>query len=269
VHEEVDTNGGLVHNLVTNYWDGYDFTDTILIEDPAVGEQALVDFIALFATAQRDEVSEAIVAMLDKATVQPRVFDFFKEKYRHYLYDPNSPMRNDVYYEPVLTYLAHSEYVTDTDRIRYSMILELVRKNMPGATVTDFGFMDISGRYRRLHDTAAPHKLIVFYDPSCAHCGEGVQTMSGSEKLNELIGNGRLQVLGICPVGDLNGWKDYQEHIPVNWINGFDQGGKLISQGLYDLKAFPTIFLVDAGNRVILKDTDIYRALACFDASHS
>ena len=50
---------------------------------------------------------------------------------------------------------------------------------------------------------------------------------------------------------------DKVEKMPANWINGFDSNQKIANEELYDLKAMPTLYLLDKGKKVLLKDADL------------
>src|SRR5690606_35209179 len=80
-----------------NYWDGFNFKTKVQVVNQDDVEQKLVDFIALFPTVPDTVVQIAVHSMLKKASVEPGTFSYFLDKYNHYLYDPNSPMRNDEY----------------------------------------------------------------------------------------------------------------------------------------------------------------------------
>ncbi|PUB28497.1 thioredoxin-like protein [Elizabethkingia sp. YR214] len=251
-----------VGRSVANYWDHYNFTDTNAIKDPAQAEQALVDFIALFPDANQKQISQSVNGMFEKASVNKEVFSFFKDRYEKYLYDPNSPLHNDVYFLPVLEYLVNTKHLNDTEKIRYRMLLKLVNKNMPGSVATNFEFVDSSGKNESLHQVKAPEKLLVFYDPECSHCAEAIKQMSQDVRINTLINQEKLKVVAVSPVEDINKWKAYQVNIPTKWINGFDKKGDLKQKELYDIKAFPTIYLLDEKNEVVLKDTSLEQVLS-------
>lgn len=47
------------------------------------------------------------------------------------------------------------------------------------------------------------------------------------------------------------------KEIPDTWINGYDKTGLVNDKQLYDLKALPTLYLLDREKKVILKDVTI------------
>ena len=51
-----------------------------------------------------------------------------------------------------------------------------------------------------------------------------------------------------------NGTRE-QGSVPPGWIEGRDEGEQLTREEVYDLKAMPTLYLLDAQKRVVLKDT--------------
>ncbi len=243
------------------YWDDYSFTDTLAIKDPEVSEQRFVNFISLFPYNDLKEVKASIENLLRLSEKNKKVFIFFKEQYAHYLADPNSPLRNDLYYEYVLSYLANSLANTETERSRYQMQLEMIQKNQIGMQITDFSYLDSKGNIKKLSDMTGKSCLLLFYDPSCPHCKDILKELKSSQVLNNLISLQKLSVIAIDPLGDKALWKEYQPLIPDNWINGFDPNDMLIKGQLYSINAYPTIYLLNNEGKILLKDPDYQVAL--------
>lgn len=261
--EEAD----LTSTPLYTYWDSYNFQDIDAINDPNQGEQAFVDFIYLFPRFDREAVSLAIHHMLDQARVNKKVFDFFVEQYRKYLYDPNSPMRNDLYYEPVLVYLLDSALVTNDDKIKTRSLLTLVQKNQVGSIAADFSFQQMDGETRLLSAISSRYTMLFFYEPGCSHCEQAIVDMQSNGVINDAIARKELTVLAVYPFGGFDIWKNYQKQVPDNWLNVFDEKEEIVKGGKYDLKATPTIFLLDSDKRVLLKDTDTQQLAAFFRAN--
>ena len=247
---------------LARYWEGYNFHDESNITNPEKGEQLLVNFISLFPATSPDVVSRSIKSMLSKAQREPTAFDFFMEQYEKYLYDPNSPMRNDVYYLPVLEFKLDSTQLEESEKIRTISRLTLLRKNLPGETAADFSYVLTNGDLGRLSKLSAPLTVLFFYEPGCSHCEEAIQQLEHQAFINQAIENKSMAFLAIYPFGGKDSWQEYQGYIPRNWINGFNEREEVLKKGLYDLKATPTIFLLDADKKVILKDVDVIPLLA-------
>ena len=61
---------------------------------------------------------------------------------------------------------------------------------------------------------------------------------------------------------DLQGWKDYMPIYPDNWYNGFDPNLVIRGEGLYSVRAIPSLYLLDKEKGVILKDAPENRLLS-------
>jgi hypothetical protein len=81
--------------------------------------------------------------------------------------------------------------------------------------------------------------------------------MRYSPFLNHLLETGRLDVLAIFTDEDLDWWRQNQDHISPRWINAHDEPRIIRSQTLYDLRAIPSLYLLDRNKRVLLKDADV------------
>ena len=246
-----------VDHALIRYWDDFDFTDTATVMNPEIGEQKLVDFIAEFPNVSDTVRTLAIHRMLYQAQEEPLSIGYVIKQFDHYLYDPNSPMRNDLYYEPVLAFMADSADLMDYERTRYRNLLDLVRKNQVGHQASDFMFVSPNGGNANLYESEALFTLLFFYEPGCPSCETAIDQMGSSSIFQQLSANEKLEVLAIYPYGDLEIWREYQDRIPAYWTNGFDRRSQIITDGLYDIRATPTIYLLDENKKVLLKDTDL------------
>lgn len=243
--------------VLLHYWDDFDFTDTAMVMNPEIGEQKFVDFIAAFPEVPDTVRREAINKMLAEAEKTPASFDYFIKQFEHYLYDPNSPMRNDLYYESVLAFLVNSEKLSEAERLGHTNLLKLVRKNQVGTDAADFRFLLPDGDNSSLYELDAPLTMLFFYEPGCSFCETSIDQLEVSQFIQEMIADNNLNILAIYPYDDLNIWKGYHGRIPSTWINGFDSRGQILERNLYDIRATPTIYLLDKDKKVLLKDTDM------------
>ncbi|WP_313264728.1 DUF5106 domain-containing protein [Sphingobacterium sp.] len=253
-----------------HFWDKFDMQDTAQVKNPEKGEQQLADFLQLLAqtpdSATRDN---AVDLMLDKAKVNRTSFDYFIKQYEHYLYDGNSPMRNDIVYESVLRYLIKTDLLSDLEKEAYRQIYKLVLRNKEGQTAEDFSYELAKGKKQKLSDTKAKYTFLIFYDPDCSHCKETIHQLRDTPQLVQLFTQLQVQVIAIDPWGDRTKWKNYQSQLSEQWINGFDSESKILSFNLYDLKASPTIYLLDENKKVLLKDTYLQQVIAYFVKTNS
>lgn len=240
-----------------NYWEDFDFSNTDLVKSPQIGERKFVDFLDALSSVDASIAGDAILAHLRLAEVNKDGFDYYISQYEHYLYDPNSSMRNESYYQPVLEYLIQSPSTDETSRIRHQMILKLVSQNKPGEKANDFNFVDTKGNNRTLESEISDYKILFFYDPTCTTCAGKITDLGNSKASNDLVNQGRLKIIAISLHPDRQLWLDDQSSIPTNWLNGFDSKRHVLGKGLYNILAYPTIYLLDRENKVLTKDAPL------------
>lgn len=240
--------------LVMHYWDNFDFADTSYINRPEITEQALVDYIDIFQHVPDQTASESISSVLNKAQTNQAMYSYFTSLFEKYLYDPESPFRNEEYYIPVLENIIASDNVTADNKVRPRFQLKLAQKNRVRTQATDFRFALSSGQERRLSDLSSDYLLLMFYDPECANCKETKEQIKASPVIAQLTGSGQLDILAIYADEDIENWKKHSTDIPGTWINGYDKAQVIKEQQLYDLRAMPTLYLLDRNKTIIRKD---------------
>jgi hypothetical protein len=65
---------------------------------------------------------------------------------------------------------------------------------------------------------------------------------------------GRLSILSLYTDEDLSVYWSTLDKMPKTWINAYDKKVVVKNQSLYDLKAIPTLYLLDKDKKVLLKD---------------
>lgn len=195
--------------LVTHYWDHFDFTDRAYIQLPDVTEQVFVDYIDVLAYVTPETASASIKGMLQKAEADPDMFTYLTELYEKYLYDPNSPMRNEELYIPVLEFLTASPRIEEIHKIHPSHLLEVALRNRVGQPATHFTYTLANGRQQSLYDLESEYTLLYFYNSDCSSCKELTGELKASELVRAMVSSGRLQILAVYPDEDLTAWKNH------------------------------------------------------------
>ena len=240
--------------LLLHYWDRYDFADTALLHRAEVTEQGLVNYLALVDShpdeAEADRAVDSFCRVVAATDAARDVFPALLEKY---LYDPMSPLRNDALYVRFLGRLLAHAPEEDARRDRWLFLKELAGRNNPGQVAQDFTYYLPDGRARTLHGTKAAQLLLFFYDPECENCHATLQEMKASTALAEAVREGRTTVLAVYTEGNPDIWRARLGEMPEGWMVGTDRE-VIKAKALYDLKAMPTLYLLDADKRVLQKD---------------
>ena len=126
--------------------------------------------------------------------------------------------------------------------------------NRPGTPATDFRFIDTAGRKRTLYGIRAELLLLIFGNPDCQACKELQEALESREDLSAAIASGELKVVDIYIDDDVEGWKQRVAEYPASWINGYDPDFVIRTDLLYNVRALPSLYLLDANKTVLLKD---------------
>lgn len=241
--------------LAEHYWSHVNWTDTNYIHHPEITEQGwanFIDILKLIPTAERENALKNVFAA---AEVEKKCYQYLIKLADKYLYDPNSPLRNEEYYITVLDAVIHSPMLTDAEKIRYQARRTLAQRNRLGTPAQDFSYTLISGKSGHLYSIQANYTLIFFNNPGCHACGEVMDALKASQVIRDAIRHKQLKVLSLYPDEDIREWKAFAQDYPQEWINGYDKKQAIQANNLYDLKAIPTLYLLDRNKKVLLKDT--------------
>lgn len=240
--------------LVKHYWDKFDFMDTTLIHLPEITEQAISNYIDLMKYVPAEEASSSIKDMMNRASADSMMFVYFAGLYEKYLYDANSPMRDESLYIYVLDAVLEAPVLDEVSKIRPAHLLELALKNREGDPAADFTYTLADGKKGTLYHIKADYLLLFFYNPDCHACKEVTDQLAASPIVTEWIKNDKLKVLAVYPDEDLEAWKSHISYMSASWINSYDSTVSLKNDEIYDLKAMPALYLLDKDKKVILKD---------------
>lgn len=243
--------------LLTHYWEQFDFADTTLVNNRDVTEQGFVNFIALLNEG-------GVTKRLARESLENWCGGFMTEAHARkvlmrmaddYLYNPNSPFYNEALYRLYLEALLKKLPADDVRRSTFDFRLKLLKRNNVGQKATDFVYYLPNGERRTLADTSVKNDrlLLVFYDPECESCHAVLGQMAADGRLAAAVRNGRLSVLAVYTEGNEAAWRKSLPDMPEGWMVGSDR--EAVKNGaLYDLKAMPSLYLLDGKKRVLLKD---------------
>lgn len=243
--------------LVKHYWEHTNLSDTNYVHHPEVTEQAWVNFIDLLRLVEAAEAAQALQALMKQAEASRTCFDYFARLADIYLYDPNSPMRNEELYIAVLDAELQSSLLSATEKIRPQARRTLAEKNRCGTRAIDFTYTLKDGRQETLHKLQADYILLFFNNPGCHSCVETTEALKQSEIIGKLERKGALKILAFYPDEEIDEWCSHTHDFPATWINGYDASQSVNRRGDYDLKAIPTLYLLDKNKTVLLKDVRV------------
>lgn len=245
----MSTNKEKLEYLAHNYWNKFNFSDTTTI-DSKIAEKAFTAYLSVLASVAQDEANKCITELIKASSVDNLMFNHFIEISEKYLHNPNSPVRNEELYIPVLRYILSSSQITEINKVRPQYQLEMALKNRVGETATDFVITQKNGTQTKLSDIGGDFKLLIFNNPDCPDCNRVKELIITNEALFSVA-----TTISVYIDSDIELWE--RSDYPEEWLNGYDKGEIINNKKLYDLKAIPTIYLLDKNNEIILKDVSI------------
>ena len=260
---------GAAKDVVIRFWDGY-FKDIATFRSDSlypggVERTRLEEAYGLYATLLWNvppETARTSTARLYDQLAAARdsvVTAAMVDWTSRYLYDPNSPVRCEDFYRPFVEKLAKGDLAPEEMKMMYDFQARMCALNAMGTPAADFGFTDTRGRKRTLYDIPAEYTLLIFGNPDCHACKELVVDMEADPMVAKLCSSGRLQVVDIFIDREVDSWKAHVADYPADWINGYDHTFQIREDILYNVRALPSMYLLDKDKTVLLKDapTDI------------
>lgn len=254
--------------IVTHYWDKFYTEDRPGAQDTSFvrgfTQKAFDELFCQFALFLRGASPavclKACSSFLDKTEALQKenpdgtLWAKVTDTYETVLKDPNSPWRNEEYCIPLLEKQAGSTLSAEETRERAAKELPRFCLNRLGEKAADFAFTLRNGRQASLYGIEAEYTIIFFSNPGCPNCREVMEELQALPGVDELIAGKMLAVANVYPDEDLGEWIKYSEIYPKNWLNGYDHLLAVNNIPLYNLRAIPSVYLLDREKRVILKD---------------
>ncbi|MBR3075746.1 MAG: DUF5106 domain-containing protein [Bacteroidales bacterium] len=184
------------------------------------------------------------------------------EKVSSYLFDPNSPMRDEDFYLPFVEGMLKSPCTREDMRNAFRYEASQCRRNGFGQTAADFSFKDARGNKGSLHGIRADYTMLFFSNPGCNSCKEIISEINSCGCISPMIADKRLAIVNIYIDEEVQKWRDYLPNYPKSWINGYDYTFMLRDSQDYDIRAIPSLYLLDSKKRVLMKDAPTHNVLA-------
>lgn len=237
-----------------HFWDEYDFADSTFVAqvDNTLMMQSLLTAVALSTTPET--TPDYLTKLMQRTAVSKPVMQYFLTMGEELFYDPNSPYRNDEYYIPMLRVALESGLLDEYERLPYESDLHIVSQNRVGHVANDFELTLASGQRISLYDIEADYVLLFISNPGCPMCRDVKEAILASQLLSDMVEDESLKIVVLYPDADLDAWHAAKSDYPSAWINGYDAEQTIEADDLYDLKAIPSLYLLDAEKRVLLKD---------------
>ncbi|MGL5690276.1 MAG: DUF5106 domain-containing protein [Bacteroidales bacterium] len=250
--------------LAANYWSNFDIQNQQLKTDTTNFEQLYSNYLLFLREGEQINFCTTINKCITHFNTDSLYLNRLYQLSEKYLYDPNSPFRNDEYYLCFINSLLETNKLSFGDSTRLAYQQELVSKNRIGHKASNFEYKTIKNK-STLYNIKSPYTLVFFYNPDCHACKEIKLDLENSNSINSLVNNKRLTILAVYTDEELDLWEHSVNEYPQNWIVSYNPDSKIKMNQMYDLKAIPTLYLLDNNKQVLLKDATIEQINKYFD----
>ncbi|MDR1197780.1 MAG: DUF5106 domain-containing protein [Prevotellaceae bacterium] len=239
--------------IALNYWNDFNFADSTAYRQST--NQIFENFLTVLQYVDLQTILKSVETMMLKAESDSTAYIRFVNICERYLYGANSPYRSDELYIPVLQSIINTDIIDENYKIIAGYRLQMAMKNRTGNAAADFEYTLETGTTHKLYDIKTDFVLLFINNPACNACKQYAEHIQNSMIIQQLLNEKRLTVLAVYPDEDMDEWKKYKAQMPVNWINAFDKKLAIRNGEIYDLRAIPTLYLLDKDKTVLLKDT--------------
>lgn len=263
----------VIEYATNHYWDPYfahsgitDSAAVLGVRKPEL-EQAFSNYLGMLDArplAKAQTCMKNLFAKVEACQQQDTSSLFylrFTEMVEKYLYDPNSPLRNEDLFLPFVEQLAECEFTDTLMRTGYRYQASMCALNQVGTVAPDFQFKDVKGRIHSLHGTKGEYTMLFFSNPGCDACKVMIDDIESCPSVSKALEDGTIALVNIYIDQELDKWREYEPNYPRSWITGYDWKYIIRTEQNYDVRAIPSLYLLDSEKRVIMKDAPTERVL--------
>ena len=234
--------------LALHFWDSAkDAESRALLSEDGVLEQAVVDFVSVVREVPEKTQRKAVRRFARTLGRGEGLFGDAMEYVEKYLYNIDSPMRDDGLYEVFAGRVGGAAG-------RY--LREEIRKNRPGGAATDFAFLDRGGRGGSLAEACrgAEYLMLFFYDEECTHCRAAMETLQEDPFFEYCAIVGKMGILGVDVTADADAFAGAASQLPEFCADVRVADPAFFAEGKYLFREMPAIYLLDRNGTVLLKE---------------
>jgi AhpC/TSA family. len=174
-------------------------------------------------------------------------------------------VRDEDLYCPFVERLSKSKLTEDGMKQAYSHDAQMCSLNMVGTPAADFSFTDIRGKVHRLSDIKSDVTVLFFTNPGCPACREIIDQFDSDRRITAMVASGALAVVNIYIDLELDKWREYASNYPKEWYTGYDHTYTIRTDVTYNVRAIPSLYLLDAQKNVLMKDAPSDKVVAWLD----
>lgn len=241
-----------------HYWDNFDLKDGRMINTP-IYDARLTEYFEKLVIPSTDSVIKEADWILAQTRGTGDLFNYTLSYLANFSQESKVMGMEKVYVYLVDKYYAKGDATWLSNDLRQKH-LDHARELAPtliGNVGYDITMKDTSGKKDiTVSNIKAKYKLLVMWEPTCGHCMKEIPALDSTYKAENLKAKG-LKIIGICGEDAPVAWKEFIIKNKLSeWTHMYDPEHKSNYKAWYNVRSFPTMFLLDENGIIKGKSID-------------
>lgn len=256
VPDSITTLDRRTNYLLEHYWDFCDLKKAFSARQRMA--QSFKDFIDLTPYGTADVVHKSVDKFIKSIEKRPDDLLFIVREAEANLYADTSELISDELFLPFAQAAAKNKKIDKAERQRYERLAKILENCRTGLVAPDFEYTTRNGEKRRFEPDTTTMVVLFFNNMDCPDCDLTRVRLDADINVTRLIEAGKLKVVAISPTLPDGQWKEIVESYPSTW----EVGASPEVNDLYDIRYYPSFFILNGDHKLYAKNVDIYSILA-------
>ncbi len=250
--------------LKSHFWDGVNFYDGRLLRTPFF-ESRIDKYFEQLVYPSADSVIKEIDWMMSYANINEDMQKFLLLKFLNRYLNQKYMWEDAIFVHLYEKYFSNKTYswLTEAGKKTITERAYSLMANIFGSPAADIDLPDVNGKKTNLYNVRAEFILVCIWDPTCGHCKETLPKLDSVYQQKWKAYGLKVFSLAKETDGNKEDWLAFiAKYNLQSWINVYyskEADNSRINSGspgysqLYDVKSFPTLYLLDKDKRIIAK----------------
>lgn len=237
--------------IVSNFWKRCDFK-TAMSKKEAFND-TFGDWVDIMPFATADTVHAAIDRLLASVSKSgPQTLELARMAEGWACSDTSEIYSEEIYY-PFAKAAATNKKISGKDREYFRQQVQIMDNTRKGDVVKHLDFVTLDGKKKSLSDYRTQVVVVMFNDYKSDNCTLSRVRLSADINATALIRAGLLTVICLEPGEVDKEWREAASTYPEDWV----VGNSADAREYFKLRGKPSIFLLDARHRLLVKDVPV------------